>query len=179
MLSYKNELDSIISPEDCAKCRFCCSYRRCSLWETPLFDLDSVEKLKKNFPGQKAKFKFFDDFATINIDDCYKTDDPEEEAPCWFNNGKGCILGEDKPFECSVWPLRLMRKDNKLVITLSLGCKVVCSKPLSKIQEILDDGLDKKLLEYAKKVPAFIKEYSENYIVLKTLEEDFNINENG
>ena len=175
MLLCKNELDSILSSEDCSKCRFCCSFRRCSLWETPLFERDSAEKLKKIFP--EAEFKFFGDLATINIDDCYKTTDPEEEALCWFNKGKGCILGNDKPFDCSVWPLRVMRKNNELVIALSSGCKVICSKPLSKIKKILDDGLEEKLLEYAKRFPAFVKDYREDYVVLKTLKENLITNE--
>ena len=175
MSLYSNALDSILSAEDCAKCQFCCSFRRCSLWETPMFDLELVEKLKKIFP--EAKFKSFDDFATIDIDNRYKTNNSEEEALCWFNKGKGCILGNDKPFECNVWPLRVMKKDNKLVITLSSGCKTVSSKPLNKIQKILDDGLAKKMLEYVKKFPKFVKDYREDYVILKTFEECLNTNE--
>ena len=48
-------LSSILKKEDCASCRFCCSFRRQSLWETPLFDEDIVCRLKELFPD--AVFK--------------------------------------------------------------------------------------------------------------------------
>lgn len=42
-------LSKILKKSDCASCRFCCSFRRQSLWETPLFDLETKERLEKNF----------------------------------------------------------------------------------------------------------------------------------
>ncbi len=122
-------LRKILSPSECAECKFCCSYRRASLWETPRFDLALLEKLKRQYPF--AKFKVFDNSATIDISGRYRTNDLSEEALCWFNEGKGCILGEDKPFECSVWPLRVMRMGKILVVVLSSGCRVIASKPVS------------------------------------------------
>ena len=41
-------LSKVLSKETCAKCRFCCSFRRCSLWETPLFPKNECEKLSKD-----------------------------------------------------------------------------------------------------------------------------------
>ena len=155
-----------IPPEECAKCRFCCSYRRCSLWETALIDKELLEKLKKRYP--EAKFKFINGYDTINLDDLYKTNDPEEEALCYFNDGKGCILGEDKPFECRVWPLRVLRKDKNLVIAFSTGCPVFAKKTMSEIRELVSNGLGEKLLDYAKKFPAFIKDYKDNYKIVKS-----------
>lgn len=162
-------LKSILSPEDCAKCRFCCSYRRASLWETAKFDLELLASLKEKYPY--AAFKVDGEAATIDISMRYRTDDPNEEALCWFNNGKVCILGADKPFECSVWPLRVMRKDSQLVIALSSGCHVVSSKPINEILSLIDGGLGRKMFEYAEKFPAYIREYRENYPILKVLKE--------
>lgn len=154
---------------ECAKCKFCCSFRRCSLWETPLFDDELLEKLKNNYP--EAKFKIQNGYTTVDLDDRYKTDDPEEEALCCFNKGHGCILGEDKPFECRVWPFRVLRKDSKLVIAFALGCPVFASKPFEEIKKILEDGLEEKMLEYAEKFPAYVKNYRENFKIIKIAEE--------
>ena len=82
-------LSSVLSKSDCAECRFCCSFRRVSLWETPLFDEETAERLQKQYP--EARFKPRGDAYTINIDGDYKTDDPEEEALCPFNKS-GCVL---------------------------------------------------------------------------------------
>ena len=38
-------LSKVLSKKSCADCRFCCSFRRCSLWETPLFPKEECEKL--------------------------------------------------------------------------------------------------------------------------------------
>ena len=38
-------LSKILSKTSCAACKFCCSFRRQSLWETPLFSPEIVKKL--------------------------------------------------------------------------------------------------------------------------------------
>ena len=48
-------LEKLLTLEDCAKCQFCCSYRRRSLWETIIFTPEEVEKLKQKY--HDAKFK--------------------------------------------------------------------------------------------------------------------------
>ena len=163
-------LRSILSPSECAECKFCCSFRRCSLWETPRFDAEQTAELQRKYP--RAKFKPADGVFTVDLDGRYRTDDSKEEALCWFNEGKGCILGKDKPFECAVWPLRVMRKDGCLVIVLSPGCRVLSSKPLSVIQQLVDDGLGAKIFEHARKIPEYVRDYKEGYPVLDLSEEE-------
>ena len=115
-------LSSILKKSDCAECRFCCSFRRQSLWETPIFDQATVEKLRVLYPT--AKFRPVGNAAsvtsagtpassfTFDISDQYKTNDPEEEAPCPFlEANRGCILPPElKPFDCSIWPFRAVRR---------------------------------------------------------------------
>ena len=115
-------LSSILKKSDCAECRFCCSFRRQSLWETPIFDQATVEKLRVLYPT--AKFRPAGNAAsvtsagtpassfTFDISDQYKTNDPEEEAPCPFlEANRGCILPPElKPFDCSIWPFRAVRR---------------------------------------------------------------------
>lgn len=164
-------LGSLLTPKDCAECRFCCSYKRRSLWETPFFTPEEIEKFKLKNPD--AKFKKISGAWTFDIDDQYQTDDIEEEALCPFNKGKGCIINaEDKSFECSSWPFRVMRKDGKLAITICKDCPMVAKRTLNEIQALLDNGLDKKLEDYAKKFPAYVRDYRENYQVMKFLEEN-------
>ena len=40
-------LSKVLKKETCAECRFCCSFRRCSLWETPLFPKEVMDSLEK------------------------------------------------------------------------------------------------------------------------------------
>ena len=81
-------LKSVLSTQDCAQCRFCCSFRRKSLWETPLFDSTTADRLSRQFPD--AKFKQLPNGSlTIDLDDKYRTDDPEEEVRELWWSGSG------------------------------------------------------------------------------------------
>ncbi len=105
-------LSKVLEKSTCAKCKFCCSFRRCSLWETPLFPENTVEKLERHGSYQ---FDMNDDngkYGRMHLQDSYNTDDENEEVPCFFlDPDKGCTLSyEDKPFDCKIWPLRIMKK---------------------------------------------------------------------
>ena len=160
-------LSKILSKKSCAACKFCCSFRRQSLWETPLFPPEVVEKLSK--PNEYGVVGEFRDGQIVLGG--YRTDDPEEEVPCTFlDPHKGCILKvEDKPFDCSIWPLRIMNKDGELVIALTPTCPTIGATPRPELIELVKNGLGKKIFEYAKTHPYIIKEYKEGFPKLKSL----------
>ncbi|SHK85585.1 hypothetical protein [Fibrobacter sp. UWH4] len=157
-------LSSILSKSQCAACKFCCSFRRQSLWETPLFPPEVVEKLSK--PNEYGVVGEFRDGQVILGG--YKTADPEEEVPCTFlDPQKGCILKpEDKPFDCSIWPLRIMDKDGELVIALTPTCPSIGAVPSQVLTELVKSGLGDKIFEYAKTHPEIIKEYREGFPII-------------
>ena len=111
-------LSAILSKSECAECKFCCSFRRQSLWESPVFLEANVIKIKEKFPNVKfrkivsevedgkskdgklsgnenesfsAKRKYF----TFDISDKYLTNDSKEEVACPFlDSVKGCLLSD-------------------------------------------------------------------------------------
>ena len=167
-------LSSILSKSDCVECKFCCRFRRQSLWETPVFYEEDIEKIKSLFPEVKfreintadnsrtitdeAKSKVY----TFDIYDKYKTTDPDEEAPCPFLDTKhGCKLpAELKPFDCKIWPLRVVKLPEPAVV-LTPTCPAINKVPFEKVQALAESGLGKTILEYASKHPQMIKPYSE------------------
>ena len=157
-------LSSILSKKQCAACKFCCSFRRQSLWETPLFPPEVVEKLSK--PNEYGVVGEFRDGQIILGG--YRTDDSEEEVPCTFlDPQKGCILkGEDKPFDCSIWPLRIMDKGGKLVIALTPTCPAIGAVPNQALIDLVKNGLGEQIFEYAKTHPYIVKEYREGFPVV-------------
>jgi len=169
-------LSSILSKSTCAACKFCCSFRRQSLWETPLFPPEIAEKLSQpNEYGVVGEFTQAgrDDQDKQNacrlvLEDKYRTADPEEEVPCPFlDPQKGCILkGEDKPFDCSIWPLRVMRKEGKLVVALTPTCPAIGATPNKALMDLVQNGLGETFLEYAKTHSYIVKEYREGFPVL-------------
>ena len=157
-------LSSILSKTTCAACKFCCSFRRQSLWETPLFPPEVAEKLSK--PNEYGVVGEFRDGQIILGG--YRTDDSEEEVPCTFlDPQKGCILkGEDKPFDCSIWPLRIMDKGGKLVIALTPTCPAIGTVPNQALIDLVKNGLGEQIFEYAKTHPYIVKEYREGFPVV-------------
>lgn len=159
-------LKSILSSEDCAACRFCCSFRRKSLWETPLFDKITKEKLEKKFPEAVFKRAGNENF-TVDLIHLYKTEDSEEEAACPFLSEKGCVLSaEEKPFDCSIWPLRACKIDGKIRVILENTCPAINRQPISAVKTLVDSGLGEKIISYAQKNPDMIKEFDANIMDL-------------
>lgn len=167
-------LSKILSRKTCAACKFCCSFRRQSLWETPLFPPEVVEKL-----SQPNEYGVVGEFAAVEtpqgpfagrlvLENNYRTDDPEEEVPCTFlDPQKGCILkGQDKPFDCSIWPLRIMDKDGELVIALTPTCPAIGATPDKALVDLVKNGLGEQIFEYAKTHPYIVKEYRESFPVV-------------
>ena len=167
-------LSKVLSKSSCASCKFCCSFRRQSLWETPLFPQETVDKLsRENEYGVVGEFRMSQTvqgvrFGRLILENNYRTDDPEEEVPCTFlDPQKGCILkGEDKPFDCGIWPLRIMDKNGELVIALTPTCPTIGATPGRNLVDLVKSGLGEKIYEYAKTHPYIIKEYREGFPII-------------
>lgn len=161
-------LKKILSKTDCAQCKFCCSFRRQSLWETPVFDENTKQKLEKEFPD--AQFLKRDDFYTINLLEKYKTNDSEEEVACPFlKDGSGCMLNDkDKPFDCKIWPLRVVKTQNNddLEIVLTPTCKAINKLSLEIVKDFVNTELKERIFSYARENPQIIKEDSDFFVKL-------------
>ena len=157
-------LEDILSPKDCAKCGFCCSFRRQSLNLTPCFDAESIDEICALYP--EARFKTLPNGAvTIDLDDKYQTDDSCEEALCHFNR-TGCILPSHlKPFDCKLWPFRLMRGDDGLLLALVPTCPGIKKDDQAKLSKVAEN-VAKEAVEYARNHPEIIIEYRDDYQVI-------------
>lgn len=160
-------LSKILKKSDCASCRFCCSFRRQSLWETPLFDCETKKCLEKKVPLAHFRPAGKNSF-TIDLSDGYKTDDSEEEVACPFlDSEKGCVLSEEeKPFDCKIWPLRAVRKSSggKIFVALTTTCPAVNRLPFSEVQSLVKSALGEKILSYASSHPDIVKDWRSEFV---------------
>jgi len=160
-------LSSILTKKQCSECKFCCSFRRKSAWETPLFPKPTIDRLEKKydaFPIRQVKNSF-----TYDLQPGYRTQNPEEEQPCPFLDASdGCTLDEnDKPFDCKIWPLRIMKKENELVIALTPTCPAVNTLPLEQVKKLVtQEGTGETIYREAERFPDIVKEYREGYPIL-------------
>ena len=156
-------LSKILKKSDCSACKFCCSFRRQSLWETPLFPAAHAKKIQELFPDAQL-CPAGNSSMTIKLSHLYKTDNPDEEVPCPFlDKTNGCLLPPDlKPFDCSIWPFRAVRLKTGLVaVALTPTCPSINKVARKEITALLEAGLGKKILDYAAKNPDIIKDHSE------------------
>jgi Fe-S-cluster containining protein len=162
MPENENLLEGLLTSEDCAKCRLCCIFTNYEIWETPAIGGALRAKIEKQFPETvfitKDGYSLFGLTAQREISDLFA---------CPMLGENGCKLGAEKPFECAVWPFRIMKLEDKYVISVSSLCKPMMNKPLSAMLDILSGGLEEKLKNYARANPSMIKIYSDGYPIIK------------
>ena len=167
-------LGSILSKETCAKCKFCCTFRRQSLWELPKVSEEFAGKHTEGFNGKPVKYAFDEKdgerYAVFDIAGGYVSGDPEEEVPCPFlDPDKGCILpDEDKPFDCKIWPLRYMEmQDGNAKVVVSDACPGIRAAGRAKVLETVNGGLGEKITDYFEDHPCFLNGYHEGYTEIR------------
>lgn len=160
-------LSKILSKETCANCKFCCSFRRCSLWEVPKLPAYMATKysnLSENSINSDA-------FCSMDLEKYYQTSNPQEEVKCLFlDSQKGCILpDEDKPIQCKIWPLRVMKKDDEIVLALALSCPAISKDNIPEIKCLLKEGLLETVKAEIADKSYVIEDYRDSYVVIETL----------
>ena len=153
-------LKKILSGESCAKCRLCCIFDRYEVWETPVFTEEIRRRIEEARPGNRFISK--DGGYIFRVEEL-KAD---ELFSCPALTDKGCMLGDDKPFDCRIWPYRIMEVGGRRAITLASICGELYNRPLSQLVGFLKEGLADEIFAYADQHPEIVKPYYEGYPVL-------------
>ena len=153
-------LSKILKPEQCAKCRICCGFVDNDKWEIPLLAGEEERRSAENLapveatPGTKScvfRMEFHG----------------KEVVYCPALGENGCRLGEERPFDCRIWPFRVNDLNGTLVITLSPVCPEVIKLPLAELTEFVNsDGFAEKLFRHAELYPETVKPYIPGYPIL-------------
>lgn len=161
-------LKKILSSDTCAQCRICCIFDKYDVWETPVISNELREKISEKFPGMRFASK--GDAFIFNMEECW--DEEKELFTCpALDPQKGCTLGDLKPFDCKIWPYRIMELGGRQVISIASICPEMFSKPLSELTKALDEGLAEKIFAEAEKNPDMVKPYEQGYPILKVKSE--------
>lgn len=150
-------LKKILSGGDCARCRICCNFYKEEIWEMP-----SVSGELKTLI--KEKYDIDAEYRELSGNTIFGGDFGENGLLlCPMLGENGCILGDDKPFECKVWPFRVMDKEGEAVITVSPLCKEVNKLSAEQLEEFAESELKTVFETKIKKYPNIIKPYIEGY----------------
>lgn len=153
-------LKKILNGKVCAKCKLCCGFDKSDVWEMPVFTEEIRDRIRSMKP--ETEFEIKADgyrFCTGEIDD-------NQLIYCPALTENGCILGDDKPFDCRIWPFRIMDIQGKRAITIASICEELYNRPLAELVKFLEDGLAETIFSYADSHPEIIKPYYDGYPVL-------------
>lgn len=153
-------LKKILSSESCAKCQLCCGFNKTDIWENPIVSAETAEYIRSNVDGDYFLFPQGNSFV-FGMD--Y---DEKGIAWCPMLTDKGCKLGDKKPFDCRIWPLRVMRLENMLAVVISPVCETTSKLSVGKLMEFINGGIAKQIFAEAEKNPDIIKDYIEGYPIL-------------
>lgn len=162
-------LSELMSKDTCAACRYCCSFKSTSLWELPTFPEDVIKKLADDKGFRYTLEKSHDrSFGLFDLNGEYQSANPAEEVPCPFlDRTTGCTLSEkDKPFDCKLWPFRVMRKDGLLLLTISIACPSIMSWELEQLRSYAQEKLKKPVRAYVDEHPYIVKDMMDGYVAL-------------
>ena len=163
-------LKNILSNETCAKCRLCCIFDKYDVWETPVITKELYNRLSAERPDLKMVSKGGNDGYVFNMEDCWDEADELYRCPA-LDPKTGCTLGDSKPFDCRIWPYRVMDLNGTRVISIASVCPDLYKKPLNLLVEELDNGLGDIIFAEAAKNPAIVKPYQQGYPILKVRNE--------
>lgn len=154
-------LKGLLEKSSCAKCRICCGFDQTDIWEMPVFSKEAKEKLEEKLGH--IEFIRQGDSYTVKPSELHG----EELFYCpALDRDTGCILGDEKPFDCRIWPYRIMEVGGERAITISPVCPELYSRPLNSLVEFLERGLKNEIFSYADKNPDVVKPYDKSYPVL-------------
>lgn len=155
-------LKKILSRRACANCRICCGFTNEDKWEIPLVFDELREKLDEQI--RKMLVPYGGEYVFDMNFDALKDG---EIIMCPMAGENGCVLGDEKPFDCQIWPFRVNSISGIRVITLSPVCGEVSSLPLKILCDFLqENGFAKMLFKTAHEHPDMVKPYMDGYPIL-------------
>ena len=152
---------TLLTEQDCAGCRLCCKFDSYGLWQTPVICKELASKILQEYLPM-ARFIRREGHFIMR----FEKEAQEDIYPCpLLEPEHGCIMGEEKPFDCMIWPFMLMELEGRRVVTLSPICPVIN-------QRCFDDVCTAALkaapmiFAYADKHPELVRPYMDEFPVL-------------
>ncbi len=158
-------LTSFINAADCASCKLCCNFCQASAWETPYLDESTVTLFQKlNIPLTHRT----DGSPCLAL--MYHTSQPDEVCNCpLLDASNGCKLPRNqRPFECRVWPLRMMYDEQgKLCMACYKHCPALSSpEKINLLIQYAHETLLPLMRQYAYNYPKSVRPFHPRYNII-------------
>lgn len=152
-------ITNILKRETCANCLICCHYTDDDVWDAPGF---TKEELEANSLNQKYDYYHDNDLFYLKMKRI------NNEYFCPLLSDAGCKLQSKKPFKCAIWPLYIVKVNNKIALAVSNVCPNVYALSdkniMQGIKHILPD-----IINMIRNHPELIELYRDNFRILTYL----------
>jgi len=152
-------LSKILKAEDCKRCKKCCNFFLSEDWDIPLFTESEMNLniINSNIVFYRSKLWKIRILGLNN----------EKRTPCPFlDESTGCILKDNKPFECKIWPFQIMKSNkSKSLIALSKECPIINMYGKDELIAIAQENKD-VLFKVAREYPEILKNFNNDYEVI-------------
>ncbi|MDE5565032.1 MAG: hypothetical protein K2I93_07735 [Oscillospiraceae bacterium] len=148
-------LTGLLSRQTCAMCRKCCVFGRYDVLNTPVLNSEVRQKTERLLP--EARFLSKGEASWL-----FRMEVPREDGmfTCpLLHSENGCMLGDEKPFTCRIWPVQIMDVNGRLAITVSPLCEAIAALPLGTLLRFVKTQLAEEIFSYADAHPDEVQSY--------------------
>jgi len=153
-------LEEYLSTKDCATCKICCKFEPDEICDAPTFTEEEMLLSKK----VNCNAEFIKKGAVYQL----VLEKWNNKYICPFLSENGCLLCDNRPFDCKSWPFYLMKQRDNYVLTLTKDCPVVWDRFMNDKSSIMTSNLIsecKRIIEY---YPDMIPMYNRNMTIVYT-----------
>lgn len=154
-------LKQFVPKETCLSCDVCCRFGEAdSVWSPVLTDAE-VLKVPKNLVNKKNKF------TLKPYKDMYL-------CPCFNPEDSKCLVYQDRPLDCALYPFLLVRKGNQTFLGVDLKCPFLKDKSDSHafkefVKYLLEFLGQEDTKELIRNNPQIFGDYQEDVIFLNEI----------
>ncbi|GHV46299.1 hypothetical protein FACS189499_01150 [Clostridia bacterium] len=156
-----NPVADLFSGEVCAECRYCCFFSEDDIWELPVISDDALRVLdgKPGFSGD-VSYSYSDGkrfFSPVYND--------EHLFRCPALGGNGCVLGDERPLDCRLYPFRIVLRGGERFLAIAKDCRSgIDDAELAEF--ILKKNLSREMLRLADSGEINVVDYDEKYYTI-------------
>ncbi len=155
-------LTKLLSRETCADCRLCCIFDRYDVWETPILSQEMRQRIQEMLPD----VEFISKGQESYIFRVRELDENDLFTCPLLDPAKGCRLGTEKPFDCQIWPFRIMNVNGRRAITIAPICEAMAAQPIGTLLKFLREELAETIFAYSAAHPDVVQPYDDLYPIL-------------
>lgn len=162
-------LKKLLKPNTCAKCRQCCIFSNYDVFDLPVLSLETRNACRHILPDLEFLSKGTESYL-------FRIRETNEQGlfPCpILDLETGCMLGDQKPFDCQIFPFQIVKIHERNAIILSYLCDAMMQQSLAELMGFLQQGFAEKIFSYAHENPDVIRYYDGHSPVLFWEEDKF------